>query len=55
MPSSSSDDDDFAAVLLLLLGPEEWPSSSLMGAIAAPIDAVVGCRRRAAVAQQVKL
>ena len=26
-----------------VLEPEEWPSSSLMGDIAAPIDAAVGC------------
>jgi hypothetical protein len=38
-----------------VLEPEEWPSSSLMGAIGAPIDDAVGCRRRAAIAQQVKL
>jgi len=34
---------------------EEWPSSSLMGDIDAPIDDMVGCRRHAAIAQQVKL
>ncbi len=39
-----------------VLEPEEWPSSSSMGAIDAPIDAAVGSWRRAAVAaQQVKL
>jgi len=31
-----------------VLEPEEWPSSSLMGDIDAPIDDAVGCQQRAA-------
>ena len=38
-----------------VLEPEELPSSSLMGDIDAPIDDVVGCRRRAAMPSKMKL